>query len=321
MIGGVMMKKGHKYIVGIFILIFLTSFNMVIQAEDDVLFSRIDPTGDDYGPGHYRYPQHPVFQNYDGLFDIIEFKVLELEKKYEFQFKFTKLVDVWNSRYGFSLPLIEIYIDNEKGGSTELLEKGANVRLNPEYPWNKLLTINGWWISLYSPDDREKDVVDFSVTGDDVPWVIKNPEISVEENRIKLKIEKDKIGSLKNAYLYILVGGFDPFGYGHYREVRGEVNTWFFSTEGKANSEYAPRVIDLIVPPENSQTELLSDYEEDYPQVEPVYTGDKKGFIKSGYYIYLILLLLLSLIVYVFEKIIIKRSGVKEDAEKEQESD
>lgn len=315
------MKMDRKYIVGISILIFLISFNMIIQAEEDVLFSRIDPAGDDYGPGNYKYPQHQVFQKAEGLFDILDMKILELEEAYEFQFKFMNLVDVWNSRYGFSLPLIEVYIDNEKGGSSELFEKGARVRLNPEHPWNKLLKINGWWISLYTPDDRGKNIVDFSVSGDDVPWVLKDPDITVEENWIKLQIEKEKIGSLKNAYLYILVGGFDPFGYGHYRGVRDEVNTWFFATEGEGKVEYAPRVIDLIVPPENSQVDLLSDHEENYPQIEPVYTGDKKGFIKNGYYIYIILLLLLSAIIFVFEKIIIKRSGVREDAEKEQESD
>jgi len=316
-----MMKVDHKYIVGISILIFLTSFNMAIQAEDDVLFSRIDPAGDDYGPGNYKYPQHQVFQKGEGLFDITGFKIIELEETYEFQFEFTKLVEVWNSRYGFSLPLIEIYIDNEKNGSTELFENGARVRLNSEYPWNKLLKINGWWISLYTPDDRGKNVVDFSVTGDDVPWVLKNPKISVEKNQIKLQIKKEKIGSLKNSYLFILVGGFDPFGYGHYRGVRDETNRWFFAAEGEENIENAPRVIDLIVPPEYNQVDILSDYEENYPQIEPVYTGEKNKFIANGYYIYLILLILLSAIIYVFEKIIIRRSGVKEDAEEEQESD
>jgi len=315
------MKPDHKYIVGISILIFITSFNMAIQAEDNVIFSRIDPAGDDYGPGNYKYPQHQVFQQAEGLFDILSFKIVELEETYEFQFEFTKLVDVWNSRYGFSLPLIELYIDNEKEGSTELFENGARVRLNPEYPWNKLLKINGWWISLYTPDDRGKNVVDFSVSGDDVPWVLKNPKINVEGNWIRLQIAKEKIGSLKNAYLYILVGGFDPFGYGHYRGVRDEVNRWFFATENEENIENAPRVIDLVVPPEYSQSDLLSNYEENYPQVEPVYTGNKNKFIENGYYIYLILLVLLSAIIYVFEKIIIKRSGVKEDAEEEQESD
>lgn len=313
------MIRGRKYILSISIIIFLTSVLSVVCAEDNLIFSRIDPAGDDYGPGIYQYPQHEVFQRGEGLFDIIHFKIYEENSYYEFQFQFTNLIDVWNSRYGFSMPLIEVYIDNEKGGSIALFEEGANVKLNPKFPWDKLLKINGWWISLYVPQDRNKKVVDFTVSGEDVPWVIKNPKIKVEDNWIKLKIEKDKIGPIKKSNLFVIVGGFDPFGYDHFRGIRDEVNSWFFAAEGIKNIDYAPRVIDLIVPPEYSQAEMLSKTQEGLAQIEPIFVGEDNGVSKRDYIIYIIIFFLLIILIYFLEKTLKRRFGVTEDVEEEQQ--
>jgi carbohydrate-binding DOMON domain-containing protein len=203
-----------------------------------------------------------------------------------------------------------------------LFEPGAQVRLNPENPWNKLLIVNGWWISLYTPDDSNKRVVDFTVTGQEVPWLINDPDINVNNNLIKLNIEKDKLGSFDNAYLYILVGSFDPFGYDYFRGIRKEKNSWFFAAPETEDLTYAPRVIDLIVPPEMDQTEILSNYNDDYPQIEPIYIGQKKMFGEYGIYIYLIIFALLLIISYIAVKTYKKRSGVTDNVEKnEQESD
>lgn len=313
------MSSGHKYVLTISLLIFITTFYAAAQAEDNLIFFRVDPAGDDYGPGYYLYPQHEVFQKGEGLFDIVEFKIYEKNSQYEFQFEFTKLVDVWNSRFGFSHPMIQIYIDNEKGGSIALFEEGARVKLNPEYPWDKLLKINGWWVSLNVPKDRNKKVVDFTVSGDDVPWVIKNPDIKVKENWIKLKIDKEKIGPLQGANLFILVGGFDPFGYDHFRGIRDELNSWFFAAEGEHDINYAPRVIDLIVPPEYSQSEMLNDYQIGYAQIEPVKVGSENGIEKKDYYVYFVIFLILSALLFLLNKIIKKRFGVNGDAEKQRQ--
>lgn len=315
------MKKIYYYITSITIILVSILIFSTAHAEDNLIFTRIDPAFDDYGPGNYIYPQHEIF-NGEGLFDITEVSLYDNEKFYEFNFQFTKLNDVWNSRFGFSLPLIQIYIDNEKGGSDQLFEPGAQVRLNPEHPWNKLLIVNGWWVSIYTPDDSNKRVVDFTVSGREVPWLIDDPNITVENNLIKLKIEKDKIGSLNNASLYILVGSFDPFGYDYFRGVRKEKNSWFFAAPDVDELTYAPRVIDLVVPPEMDQTEILSNYEDDYPQIEPIYIGQKKIFGEYGIYIYLIIFALLIILSYLAVKTIKKRSGVTDNADKkEQESD
>ncbi|HAH97520.1 MAG TPA: hypothetical protein DCL69_11575, partial [Firmicutes bacterium] len=38
-----------------------------------VYFEMEDPSGDDYGPGTYLYPQNESFSPYSGLFDLIRF--------------------------------------------------------------------------------------------------------------------------------------------------------------------------------------------------------------------------------------------------------
>jgi carbohydrate-binding DOMON domain-containing protein len=194
--------------------------------------------------------------------------------------------------------------------------------LNSEHPWNKLLIVNGWWVSIYTPDDSNKRVVDFTVTGRQVPWLIDDPNITVDNNLIKLIIEKQKIGSLDKASLYILVGSFDPFGYDYFRGVRTEKNSWFFAAPEVDDLTYAPRVIDLVVPPEMDQTEILSSYEDDYPQIEPIYIGKKNVFGEYSFYIYFIIFIILIIISYIVVKTIKKRSGVTDNADKqEQESD
>lgn len=313
------MLGDQKFNLTLFIIFSLLIFSTAVQAEKNLIFSRIDPANDDYGPGYYHYPQHKIFNMKKGLFDITDFKIYEENYYYEIQLKFTDLVDVWNSRYGFSMPLIEIYIDNQEGGSTRLFEKGANVKLNPKFPWNRLVKINGWWISIYKPEDRNKQVVDFSVSGEDVPWVIKNPGIEVQDNWIKLKIEKEKIGSLKNANLFIMVGGFDPFGYGHFRGVKDEINSWFFASEGDLNIENAPRVIDIIIPPEYNQSEMLSNYQNGLAQIEPVYVGNDNELERYRYYCYLIIFIILTAIVYFSRKFFKRKTGVKKDEDEKEE--
>ncbi|NLZ44932.1 MAG: hypothetical protein GX894_08750, partial [Clostridia bacterium] len=43
--------------------------------EITVHFYAGDPEGDDYGPGSYIYPSDPAFAPYEGLFDLLAFRV------------------------------------------------------------------------------------------------------------------------------------------------------------------------------------------------------------------------------------------------------
>ena len=104
----------------------------------NTIFTIEDPAGDDCGPCYYSYPSHEVFHPYKGLFDITKMMIIDNNNTYRFKLYFSNITDPWSSQYGFSMPLVEIYIDNGKDGCRELFKEGANVRLDPEHPWNNL---------------------------------------------------------------------------------------------------------------------------------------------------------------------------------------
>ncbi len=250
------------------LIIIINLFSSLVAAGDDggLFFSIDDPSGDDFGPGTYRYPTNKAFQG-EGLFDINRFSIKEEGDLYIFRFSFQNLTDPWKSKYGFSLPLIQLYIDNTEGGSVELFREGANVRLDAKAPWDRLLTISGWWVRLYHPEDRNKD--DDFWTAQQNPWDVEEASVQVEANTIRLALKKDLIGPLKGASLFLLVGGFDPFGPDYYRNISQEAPYWNFQDQSNNDLKYAPRVIDLILPGPRKQQTVLARYSEDYPLVYP----------------------------------------------------
>lgn len=248
------------------IVMFSSSF---VWGQEEIIFSVQDPVADDFGPGSYNYPTADIFKSMEGLFDITSFKIAEDNQNYIFIFEFKKLTDPWQSKFGFSLPLIELYIDNEKGGSTELFRKGANINLNSNHPWNKLLKISGWWVRLYRPEDKGKEATNFSKASQS-PWDIKNCEVKVTGEKIKLKIPQEKIGSLSNTWIYVLVGSFDPFGLDHFRGVKKSLSTWYFADFSDNNLKYVPRVIDVVLPDGQKQKKVLSNYDDNYPVLKPI---------------------------------------------------
>ena len=281
------------------VLILLFLFSFAIQAaETDTAkwsFSIQDQLEDDHGPGTYQYPTTEIFASNEGLFDLQQFKVEELKDDYLISFKFGNLTDPWDSKYGFSLPLIQLYIDNQKGGKKELFQKGANVKLDPEHPWDKLFKLTGWWLRVYEPDDKAKIEMDFNEDVEETPWEVKNSKVSVEKNTIKVKINKDVLGELKGAHLFILVGSFDPFGQDHFRGVKKEPSSWSFSAPDHDNLKFAPRVLDTVFPEEYEQEKVLNDFTKDYPTLKPIALESPKSkkdlFILSGKYLFILILL------------------------------
>ncbi len=282
-----------------FILLFFISF--IVSAGDyQKIFSIEDPVGDDYGPGTYLYPTDDIFKAEEGLFDITSFSISEKEDTYLLAFEFAKIIDPWQSKFGFSLPFIELYIDNQKGGSSELFRNGSNIRLNPRNPWDILITFNGWWVRAYNPDDREKKA-DFWNT-DENPWDVKQSHVEVKENTIFLELGKEVTGELEGAYLYLLVGSFDPFGPGYYRNVGNNYSKWEFAELDTSDLQYAPRVIDLILPNGRIQSTVLSNFSEDYPLIYPLKITMNDRFIPYIKVIIPLMFLLILLIIMVYKK-------------------
>ena len=89
-----------------------------------------DPSGDDKGPGTFKYPTKSDYIK--GSFDMTELSITDKGSTLEFKVRFkAKIKDPWKSKSwggnGFSLQMVQVYIDTKKGGSRNALP-GMNVK-------------------------------------------------------------------------------------------------------------------------------------------------------------------------------------------------
>lgn len=244
-------------IISIIFFLLTTFLTSAHSADYEVIFNHLDEQQDDFGPGSYHYPLNDIFQNKGHLFDIKSFTIYEAEEKYMFSFAFNQLTDPWEAKYGFSLPLLELYIDNQDGGSSELFHSGANVTFPDDFKWNKFLKISGWWVRLFTPNSQKKDLLNLNDVSLEDPYQAETSEVEKEENTIKITINKSELGSLDNSAFILLVGSFDPFGYDHFRSFSREKNSWQIYTESEQDIQKLPRVMDILVPEGMSQRDIL----------------------------------------------------------------
>ncbi len=294
------MKKSYL-VLGIIMI--LSMFSVLTYAEDMVVIE--DNTGDDYGPGMYHYPRHEDFKPYEGLFDIKKFSLETVDDYYQLKFVFSKLTNPWNKVYGFSHPLIELYIDNQKGGSTESFMAAARVNFDSDHPWNKLLRISGEFVKLYTSEDEIEEYVDLASDLTRSRWELDDAQIGVENNSIIVKIRQDLLGDLKDAYVYLLVGSFNPFGYGYYRDIRSEPSNWYFSAPGISSQEivYAPRVIDIILPENKNQRQVLANFDqENYAVVYPVSLDKSESYYQENYIFPVLAIIIIFSVIYYLSK-------------------
>ena len=287
--------KRYFFIISIIFLLILSPVS-----EGKFIYSTSDPAGDDYGPGTYEYPTQEVFKPYQGLFDITSFKIYEPDNNYYLlKIKMGKITNPWDKKHGFSFPLIELYLDTKEGGSTKPFRKGARVRFTDKHPWNKLIKISGEWIRVFTPSDNKKEIIDLSSGVVKSDWDLKDYEVSVSENTISIKLRQEVLGPLlKNVYLYVLVGGYNPFGEGYYRDVKAKPSSWSFSDSTHSDLNNAPRVIDIMLPQDMKQKNILGDFKQDYPVVYPLEVADD-NILYELVRDYLVSVLLVLLLIYV----------------------
>jgi len=249
--------KWQKIIILFLICLFILP--AAVSAENyRVIFNHLDGAGDDYGPGVYHYPQNHIFQNKGRLFDLKSMTIFESESEYKIRFSFSNLTDPWGAKYGFSLPLIELYIDNQSGGSNNLFQSGANVSFNDSFYWNKFLKISGWWVRSFNPDSKKEYLLNINEMSLNDPSANDKLKLSREENNIFLKLPKTEVEPLQNSKLVVLVGSFDPFGYDHFRSLSDTKSYWQIYSENEIPHSKSPRVLDVLVPVGQSQKEILS---------------------------------------------------------------
>ena len=217
-----------------------------------------DPEGDDHGPGTYTYPTDSVFK--PGVFDLLEFKMTEDKDYWTLEFYFKNLGgNPWNGPNGFSLQIIEVYLDFKKGGNTSAIKMfpdgpGSNVRLDPRHPWDVAFRIAGW------------DYGNLIVLANGTVYQ-GEMQISADptQNAIVVKVPKKyiNVGSY-GLYASVLVGSQDGYGPDKWRNVAVKAEQWKL---GGANPQavinnVAPRVIDELVPRgfNPTQEQQLSSY-------------------------------------------------------------
>ncbi len=250
-------NKRQKLIILFLICLFILP--VAVNAENyRVIFNHLDGAGDDYGPGEYSYPQNKIFQNKGDLFDLKSMTIFESESEYKIRFSFSNLTDPWGAQYGFSLPLIEVYLDNRSGGSNQLFHSGANVSFEDDFYWNKFLKISGWWVRIFNPDSKKENLLNINEISLNDPDSNGNLNLSKENNDIFLKLPKTEVGSLQNSKIIVLVGSFDPFGYDHFRSLSKTKRYWQIYSENDIPNSSSPRVLDILVPAGRSQKEILS---------------------------------------------------------------
>ncbi|ASJ11540.1 amylopullulanase [Thermococcus thioreducens] len=219
-----------------------------------------DPEGDDHGPGTYTYPTDKVFV--EGAFDLLRFRMLEQTDSYVMEFYFKDLGgNPWNGPNGFSLQIIEVYLDFKDGGNTSAIKMfpdgpGSNVNLDPDHPWDLALRIAGWdYGNLIVLPNGTALQGEMQISADPV------------KNAIIVKVPKKYIQINEDYGLWgvVLTGSQDGFGPDKWRPVAVEAEQW---KVGGADPQavinnVAPRVMDLLAPADfkPTQEEQLSSYD------------------------------------------------------------
>ncbi|NJF24564.1 glucodextranase DOMON-like domain-containing protein [Thermococcus sp. Bubb.Bath] len=215
-----------------------------------------DPVGDDHGPGTYTYPTNPVF-NQTGLFDLTGVNISKANGVYIFSFHFKNLGgNPWNAPNGFSLQIIEAYLDFKKGGNTSAIKlaangPGSNVQLDPNHPWNLAFRVFGWGKYLVLPNGT----------------VLDDLNVFTANNTINVIVPAKYIGDLNvnTTRIAVLVGSQDGYGVDQWRAVGVNASQWVIggADPNAVIAGVAPRVMDLLVPTwfKPTQEEQLKSYD------------------------------------------------------------
>jgi len=120
----------------------LASFALAAAAfGQQVVFK--DPTGDDNGPGKYKYPTDTVYKA--GSFDLTQFSAKKSGDKVDFEVTLnSNLEDPWKMGQGFSVQMIMIFIDQdhkEGSGFTDGLP-GLYVKFAAADAWDKAVILS-----------------------------------------------------------------------------------------------------------------------------------------------------------------------------------
>ncbi|MGM0607628.1 MAG: glucodextranase DOMON-like domain-containing protein [Candidatus Muiribacteriota bacterium] len=217
-----------------------------IKDNIEIVRSFDDSIGDDYGPGHYVYPENNIFS--EGTFDLTYFEVGKDSKYYYFIAGVENIENIWDGPTGFSLQTLDIYINTtEDSLKTQLLEnRGACAAGNYEYA----ISVEGWKRDLIFYENGEKIN---KIHALDV-WVDK-----IESNII-IRVSRENFKfSLEEAGFIVAIMGQDGHNLpSRIRNVEKERSEWSFG--GAKEHNLGLNIIDII--DKKNQKEILNEKNE-----------------------------------------------------------
>ncbi|HOW27367.1 MAG TPA: glucodextranase DOMON-like domain-containing protein [Elusimicrobiota bacterium] len=219
-----------------------------------------DVLHDDRGPGDYFYPEGKEFSS--GSWDIQTFDVSVQEQSVVFSFYMGSLENPWGGPLGFSLPMIDVYMDinhQRSAGSVQMLPGRPGV-IDGQNAWEYALTVDGWGAHLFQYNPGK-------ITEEGAP-----PKVKVVRDSGLIRVEVSKTllrgDPLKFGYAVLVMGRAGSSGQtvkdnqgleiGVPMPVLKDPGPGNFG--GSLPNAAASPYLDLLVPPGLTQAQVLGVY-------------------------------------------------------------
>ncbi len=209
--------------------------------EPKLIWAMSDPPQDDFGPGSYQYPTHPDFKR--GDLDIWQLRVLADEDRIYFDIELGRLDNPWEGPSGLSKQLIDVYLFNPNIRETSTCTRGLNADFRDGFGWNRMIRISGNW--------RGEAQV-YAYDGSPLGPVRITPQYTLR--RISTAVPIHLLGGVPEAGWRIMVVTAGEENGGP-RPIELHASEWDFG--GGANDGRNPLIVDMIVPPEEDQRDIL----------------------------------------------------------------
>jgi hypothetical protein len=216
----------------ILLSVFATSFMLCLMlsnpsgalAAGTVLYSVSDPQGDALGDGVYALPSTVKDAS---VLDLRTFTASEVKQKLELRLSFGSVQNPERAPNGFSEPVIDIFLNTERGGIEELGTTGFHSP--PGRGWRYHLRVNGWNALLETAKNAPQGA-----------RVSSKVSVQVDGANIILATQLPS-----EAYRYwAFVSLYDPLSKHGVTEVSSEASALHLSS----NLQDAPTVLDVLSP-------------------------------------------------------------------------
>jgi alpha-amylase/alpha-mannosidase (GH57 family) len=231
-----------------------------------VIFEMSDPTGDDDGPGGFKYPRASVF--IPGVFDLVKFTVRDAGDKVVFVFTFRELGgNPWNGPNGWSMQQVHVYIKTTLSVEGRYDTFGLNATV--AHGWHMALIVAPGWgtdpvpvgekTGLYYYDKETPLVQDSSLRAYADPTT----------KSIIVEVSKAVLYDVENIADWVYVVAVTSHdGYGPQRIRPFIIGGGEWAVEVPSTTEYAqatlagviPRILDLLAPTASDQYNILRSF-------------------------------------------------------------